>query len=343
MPDALLAAFPLVLAAVLIASGVSKLRSPEDLQGWADLGVPRGLRREWLLRFHPAAEIVLGVALAVLGGILGLLAALAAVGLMSAYTWLVVRAVSRDEDTSCACFGVRKKVTRVTVVRNAWLTAIAVAAAFSIWTAPTLGGVLVAGWPVVPALALAAVTTALVMWPDDAPQFARDSGPMADAAQSPRSESADESDELDYIRTRTPAVSVTLADGTATDLRALTELRPVLLLLVSPTCGWCEPIVAQRQAWRDLLPEVDVRLLLTDPPESSPWTETDEPQSLHDTGGRVAASLADFIPSPSAVLLGADGLLAGGPVVGDAIKSFIDDIYESLHGVRPPVPASGKA
>jgi hypothetical protein len=37
------------------------------------------------------------------------------------------------------------------------------------------------------------------------------------------------------------------------------------------------------------------------------------------------------------VLLGADGLLAGGPETGrDSIASFVSDIYESLHGERPP-------
>jgi hypothetical protein len=40
--------------------------------------------------------------------------------------------------------------------------------------------------------------------------------------------------------------------------------------------------------------------------------------------------------TPSAVLLGMDGLLAGGPVVGHPdIETFVADIYESLHGVRP--------
>ncbi len=41
--------------------------------------------------------------------------------------------------------------------------------------------------------------------------------------------------------------------------------------------------------------------------------------------------------TPTAVLLGIDGLLAGGPVVGtDDVVAFIDDIYESLHGKDRP-------
>ena len=40
--------------------------------------------------------------------------------------------------------------------------------------------------------------------------------------------------------------------------------------------------------------------------------------------------------TPTAVLLGIDGLLAGGPVVGYLpITEFISDINESLHRSRP--------
>ena len=60
----------------MVASAVGKLRRPDDLAGWAELGVPAAFRRDWLLRLHPWGELALGLALAVLGGALGLLAAL---------------------------------------------------------------------------------------------------------------------------------------------------------------------------------------------------------------------------------------------------------------------------
>src|SRR5918994_5212631 len=120
MLHALSIALPLVLAAVLIANAVAKLRTPEDLSGWADLGVPRALRREGLRRAHPWVEGALGASLAVLGSWLGLLAALAAVALMASYTVLVARVLRRSTNASCACFGTLRRVTRVTVARNVW-------------------------------------------------------------------------------------------------------------------------------------------------------------------------------------------------------------------------------
>ena len=45
MPTSLIAAPALILAGVLVASAVGKLRHPDDLAGWAELGVPTAFRR----------------------------------------------------------------------------------------------------------------------------------------------------------------------------------------------------------------------------------------------------------------------------------------------------------
>jgi len=334
MPGALAIALPLTLAGVLIVSAIAKFRAPDDLAGWSEIGVPAGLRKEWLRRLHPWAELALGIAIAVLGGILGLLAALVAVALMGAYSWLVTRAVLHDDDASCACFGVRKRVTKVTVIRNAWLAVLAAATAAISWTTPLIGGplreaVADGGWVI--GLGVAAVTTALILWPEGGQE-------VADAP--PRAAVADTDDERDYIRTRTPAVPVTLADGRVENLRTMAARKPILLLSVSTTCSPCTPIIEKVGVWRELLPEVDVRLLLAAAPESSSLIELAEPQSLHDPDGYVRQSL-DTPSTPTAVLLGIDGLLAGGPVLGtDDVEAFIDDIYESLHGQRPPIPST---
>jgi hypothetical protein len=338
----MLAAFsiviPLVLAAVLVASGAAKLRTPDDLAGWADLGVPAGFRKEWLRQFHPWGELFLGLAVALLGGLLGVLASLVAVALMLAYTVLVARAAARADDTSCACFGTRKRVTRVTVARNLWLTILAVASAGVVWATPLFGGALAAGlpeWPWLLGLAIAAVTTGFVLWSDGSTE-----SETVDAVSRSIGESRGGDEELDYVRTRTPAVPVMVADGTIINLRQLTAAKPLLLIAVSSTCGGCTPVIEHLGEWRALLPEIDVRLLHRELPEISGWTEFAYPQSLHDPEGYVSGSISDWL-TPTAVLFGIDGMLAGGPETGvEAISAFVDDIYESLHGERPVRQAS---
>ncbi|WP_337333001.1 MauE/DoxX family redox-associated membrane protein [Microbacterium bandirmense] len=334
MPGPLTVIPPLLLAAVLIASGVAKLRRPDDLAGWADLGVPAVFRRTWLLKFHPWGEIVLGLALALLGGLLGELAAIVALALMIGYLVFVARIVRSGADASCACFGVRKRVTGATITRNAWYVALAATVAATTWANPLWGGPLMAlsgdRWLWALGLLAAAITVAITMWPTPEETSTADPG-ISEVAGAPASD-----DDLDYIRSRTPAVPVTLAGGELTDLRTLSMTgRPLLALQLNPGCGSCVDVYESLDEIRATLPEVSVRLLLSQDPGDSAWTETGEPESLHDPHRYVSQSIGTS-RTPSAVLFGLDGLLAGGPVTGaQEIQSFVGDIYESLHGERP--------
>lgn len=328
MPDALVVIPPTVIAVVLVASGVAKLRHPDD-DGWAQLGVPAALRRGWLMRLHPIGELALAAAL-LLGGVAGALAAWATVVLFTAYLVLVWRAWRTTPDASCACFGARRPIGRRTVVRNAWLVIVAVIAAFAVPHAPAFGGIaaLAAGqWAVIAGAGIAVATTMLVHDPADLPSSTQPDAVLAPAP----------ADELsDYVRARTPAVFVSFADGTSVNLRELAASGPLLLLAVSETCVACRPVIDSVPAWRALLPELSVRFLLQLPPATSSMTDTDEPQTLHDPSMHVRDSIADWV-TPTAVLIGMDGYLAGGPVTGaDEIEDFIGDVYESLHGERPP-------
>lgn len=334
MPGPLSIAVPLILAGVLIASGIAKLRRPDDLASWADLGVPQVFRREWLRRFHPWGELALALALALLGGLLGLAAALVALALMGAYLWLVWRAYLRAPDTSCACFGSRAPITRRTIARNVWLTLLAAVAVAVIGANPLFGGPVAAIGPDdvlwVLAVAAAAVTAVLVVASETATATAAE--PESPASMTVAARGSD--DELDYVRTRTPAVPVTLGDGTVVSLRDLAARKPMLLLAVSPTCEPCTPVIEKIGEWRALLPEVDVRFLLTHEPGRSALTETTEPQSLHDPNKYVRDSIGRW-NTPTAVLLGADGMLAGGPVTGfQDISEFVADVHDSLAEAR---------
>jgi hypothetical protein len=341
MPDALSISFALTMAVVLVASGIAKLRTTDDLAGWQSLGVPAPLRQQWLLRLHPWGEIALGVALAVLGGWLGLLAAVVCLALMIAYTVLIGRALRRDDEASCACFGSAVPITGRTLVRNMWLTVLAAAVVATIWASPLWGGAVLAAveaaaWLWIVGGVVAAVTVLLIVRSEQ-PAAAAGGEAAASVLPARRGEVADEDGMLEYVRTRIPAVPVTLGDGTPANLRDLALQKPMLLLAVSETCGSCAITRERVPEYRRLLPEVDVRLLITATPQQSGITEAAEPQSLHDPEGHVRASIGDW-GVPTAVLLGADGLLAGGPETGpDAVESFVGDIYESLHGERPAV------
>ncbi|GAA4486060.1 MauE/DoxX family redox-associated membrane protein [Microbacterium panaciterrae] len=325
----------LIIAAVLIASGIAKLRTPDDAAGWESLGIPAALRQGWLIRVHPYAELLLAAVLLFVGGPLGIAAAVVAVLLFAAYLAMVWRAKRKTPDASCACFGERRPITTRTLVRNAWLLLVALASAVTIGSAPLWGGIARAAvpeWAWILVLAVAAATVILVREPGSAPAVAAPAGAVA------RSSASLDDDELeDYVRTRTPAVPVQLGDGTTVNLRDLAAREPILLLAVSETCGSCTPVIESAEAYRKLLPEVSVRLLVQSTPEASALTSAEEPQTLHDPHKYVSGSIADPWFTPTALLLGSDGMLAGGPVLGaQEIAEFVDDVYESLHGERPP-------
>lgn len=326
MPGALATLLPLITAAVLIASAGAKFRHPDDLAGWEELGVAKALRKPVLLKLHPWGEVALAFALAVFGGVLGLLAALVALVLMASYLWLVVRAFRREDDASCACFGTRKQITGLTVARNVWLTLLAAATLAVIWMNPLIGGAVASAagaWGWIAGAAIAAVTATVVVWSGTA-------RPSSPSEQATAGSDVGGAVELDYVRLRIPAVPVTLADGTVVSLRSLASIRPILLLAVSPTCGSCTPVIERVDEWREFLPELDVRFLLAYEPEGGRLTERSEPQSLHDPNEYVSGSLGEW-PTPAAILFGADGLLAGGPVTGsDPIEAFVQDIRAAL-------------
>lgn len=327
MIHALSICLPLTVAVVLVASGIAKLRHPDDLSGWARIGVPEPLRRGWLVLLHPWGEIVLGVLVAALGGWAGAVAGVLAAALMAVYTVLIAGVLKRPEAASCACFGERKQVTRATLLRNIWLLILAAGAVCVIWGTPLLGGAVAetvqsSAWGWVMGLAVVGVTTWLVTRQEPARQ---------ERAAQAGAPAVEDDDALDYVRTFTPAVPVTLADGTVRTLRELSGLRPLMLLNVSPTCGACHSVIAKVDVYRALLPEVEVRLLLDRAPADTDLTEATEPQSLHDPYGYVPESFAGMWGTPSALLFGTDGMLAGGPVVGaDGVDAFVDQVRAEL-------------
>jgi hypothetical protein len=129
-----------ILAAVFAFAAAAKgVRHRETVAAFAGLDVPApGL----LAVVVPIAELVIAVALVARPQV-GAALALAA---LSAFTFVVVRALGRGVETGCGCFGSRHRapVNPSDVVRNGLLAAFAVLATGAHrLVAPTVGDVLV--------------------------------------------------------------------------------------------------------------------------------------------------------------------------------------------------------
>jgi hypothetical protein len=265
----------------------------------------------------------------VVGGPAAVAVGVATLLLFTAYLVLVVRALGFEEDVDCACFGSLSpgRVTRRTVARNVWLVGLA-GVALGVATA---GGSVMARvadgrlpWWWLLGAAAAAVTTALVVGSGGSPAATATPGEVGEVAL----------EEGDYVRSRTPALPVTLGDGSETDLRALSSARAQLLLFVSEGCGSCGGVIAATPQWAAELPEIDVRHVVEVVPGIGSLTRAEEPRSVHDPAHRLWDSFG-VRGTPSAVLLGADGLLAGGPVTGgEHVPGFVADILAELQAAR---------
>jgi hypothetical protein len=324
--DALVSA-PLILAAVFVASALGKLRDrPRAALAFDALKVPRLFAQLWMRTAHPWVELLLALCLVVTSGGVAVLTATITTGLAVAYLVLVVRAVQRPEPTDCACFGsiASEQVSGWTVFRNVWLLGLS---GVCVWAA--LGGRSPLQWAAgagsdawwLAALVAAAVMTALIVYPSG-----------SEPATSGKNSTGDVEIE-DYVRTEIPHVPVKLPDGTVLSLRELASSRPQLILAVSASCSSCQSTREATPQWRERLPEVDVHLMY--PVEAHPSAATpSEPQNLYDPK-RYAYEALKFRGTPSAVLLGADGMLAGGPVAGHgAISAFVADVEAELAGAR---------
>jgi hypothetical protein len=333
--DALVSA-PLIVAAVFVASALGKLRDPRRAAAAFDaLKVPRPLAQEWMRTAHPWAELLLALCLVVTSGIPAVVTATIATALTVGYLILILRAVQRAEPTDCACFGAARteQVSGWTVLRNVWLLGLS---GVCVWAAldgrspwQRVGELGPDVWWLA-AIVAAAMMTILILYPSASKLDARVEDPVGDQTLG------------DYERTEIPHVPVTLADGRVVSLRELAGSRPQLILAVSGFCSSCVPTIEAAPHWRERLPEVDLYLLYaSDRPANG--DDPSPPQTLYDPK-RFAYEALRLPGTPSAVLLGADGMLAGGPVAGHAdIRTFVTDVEAELVGARPHTVEVGAA
>ncbi len=330
-PDALLLA-PLVCGLALLLSGWAKRG---DLIGTREafvaLKVPRPLQRQWVASSLPYAELGLGLAIIVTWGWVLAAVAVGVTMLFLAYTVLVARVLQQGEDVACHCFGSLgdDHVTVATLARNLLLVLFgALAAAFGLGgrgLLPALADLEGAGWWWLVLATAVAATAVLVL-----------SRGAADTSEVGPEEA------VDYIRQPIPYGTLRDEHGKSFTLRQLAWGRPHLLVFLSVGCGSCDIVSEALPGYLARLGPVLVSAVYTSPLADLP--ERMRPEGIgrwFDPDSAVTQMLADG--RPAAVLFGADGLLAGGPVIGARpIEDFVAEIESELADA-PPVEQAGTA
>ncbi|YAL84290.1 TlpA family protein disulfide reductase [Dermacoccaceae bacterium W4C1] len=337
MPNAPLILPVLLCALILAVSGIAKLRAPvAAADAFTSLRIPAPA---WAPRALPIGELVLAVALLVLPAPLLAIAAVATTVLMLAYTVVIARALRFAEPVRCNCFGelgshdvsVRTLVRNLLLVVAAALTIWASAAGVSVPQALSEAAQNVLAWVALAALACAVVLLSFGSASED------ETAPAFDGDE-------DLEGEGEYHRLPIPLGQARDGLGDIVTLEELTRGTAVLLIWVSPGCGPCQRVITQIPGWaEELSPAVSIRALYSTEREV---VEQMAPQTLdlalYDVQNNVSRVLR--MPSyPSAVLLGADGYLAGGPVRGEqGVEEFLADVRAELleAGALPDHPAA---
>jgi hypothetical protein len=333
MPSALL--LPLITCSVvLLVSGGAKLRDPAAVDtAFRSMHVPSPLDATWVRRMLPWAELALGLWLLVATGAALVLVGFLVLVLFLVYLGLVARALRAPAPADCGCFGAigESRVTAVTLWRNALLvlsaglTVVAGYRDVSLLSDLRVDGV----WAWLVAALLAVSVAVLVTWREGATE------PSGDAP-------IEVDDDGEYVRRPIPRAEVLTEAGELQLLSSLTRRSAHLLVFLNPGCGPCGRIGPDIAGWDEELQPVSVRAVLAGQPrllELYPYLKDHvwlDPHALAREAFDVAA--------PSAVLLGADGLLAGGPVQGeDEIREFVADVAEHLREARDDAEAVAEA
>ncbi|MFL6171083.1 MAG: MauE/DoxX family redox-associated membrane protein [Ornithinibacter sp.] len=319
MPSPLLLPL-LACAVVLLVSGVAKLRAPDSVDAaFSALEVPAVLDTPVVRRLAPWLEVALGVGLLLATGAALVVVAALTLVLFTVYLLLVVRAVRRPEPVDCGCFGALgdAPVTRMTVWRNVLLVVAAllalVAGLQGVGLVGSVGASDALAWVSAAGLTTAIAVLVTYRAPMAPPPAA---GPPADA-------------DGNYERVETPRAQVLNQRGELVLLAHETMTSAHLLVFLSPGCGPCERIGPDLARWAEQLHPVTLRAVVTAAPavvESHTYLQG---LAYYDPFGITRAAFG--VRTPAAVLLGTDGLLAGGPVQGeDDVRAFVAEVGEHL-------------
>ena len=310
----------LTLVAVLLLSGAAKLRDRRATRdAFTALRVPAFVPAGAAAAALPWIEVGVGVLLLVAPSGWLVPVGAATLALMLVYTALIARALRFEEPVECSCFGSigRHEVDRTTLARNVLLSVLSVAV---LWFALDDGSVPAAvgdlddsGWYALAAAVAAVVVAVLVVG-------------------EPRRSAVRVTDEelLDYERQAIPFGSLTFHDGTSASLAELGRTQARLLVVLNPSCGPCTRIAERLDGWAArLAPAVGVVAIYPDQHSASGATEHAPELAAWEPELNVRRVFS--VSTPAAILLGADGFLAGGPVTGeDDVAAFVAEVLDAV-------------
>lgn len=319
--DALLLSVRCLLAAVFLIAAIGKLLDVAgSRRALQEFGVPDRATRFGGVAL-PVAELAVGVALLIRpaarwGGAVALLLLLAFVG-------GVTRAMSRGQAPDCHCFGQihSEPAGPATLIRNAVLATAATLVVVA-GPGPSLNGGLSSLRGAQVALVAVSVLAAMLavavaqLW-GDRRRLRRE----LDAAISAKAPPG--------LPRGTPAPEFALVPvrGAAGSLTELAEpSRPTVLVFVSTSCAPCLQMLPSLARWQDSLAE-SVTLAAIFAGERRDIERLSEEHELRlalAQEGTEAVELYALRATPSAVLVGTDGVIAGAPAEGvPAVEALI--------------------
>ena len=328
-----------ILVVTLTASGIAKAKDPSStVEGILNLGLDSVAPLKLTPAVLPWAELVLAAGLLLAPGPLFPVFAIASCALMVFYLVVIARALATGRTEGCNCFGKKSAapVSRYTLIRNIALTIagiLTVVASFVGGKALVyeLVGLNGSGW----LWAVGAGLIALTLWAIQRGESLAE--PAPDIPEVVLPSAADESE--DYVRVPIPYASIYTTDGRVTTLRDMSRVQARVLFFASPTCGSCTPILKTIPRWQKLLPQLGLH------PVFSSEEKIHQAHKLEKLDEGVEAlvdpkhaAMHNFgRGTPMAVILGSDGMLAGGPVAGTSdVKQLMDDLLVEFGAIKDP-------
>lgn len=308
-------AFPAVWTLILVVSAAAKLRAREDtLSALQVLPLPAALRTRAVAVGLPVVEIALAVALVAASGRVFMVVASALCCLALGYLAVVTVILRRGESTRCACFGALSggEVTAATLVRNLLLLAGAVATlAWALAGHCFVDTIRDRGAEAVTVLAGVAWTAAVCV--------------LLGLRQTVVGS---------YERRPIPEATLIGPDGPV-DIRVLAATQARLLIFLSRHCGPCHEVAQDIPRWTRELWPVALHAVVKDDAAADDFAFL-APVLMQVGDDETIISAFEITGTPAAVLLGSDGLVAGGPVAGSAeVGSLIESIIGQLDPAHP--------